>query len=181
MRSLILSVCAMRACSVGATLFIVYTQDLRFTQWTANNEDIVSLVKTQLIQFFLATELDRKSQINMETLMLTDHLPASCQCFKELSFWIAEMSLQKLHYWITKGKHSPHQVQTQGRNQWKSLSKHVAVAFNGIICEGKLAVNTFEFTPGFSLQNKPQSFTARVKAKPFHFHQTEFALVEASL
>lgn len=82
MRSLILCVYG-----VGATLFIVYTQVLRFTQWTANNEDIVSLVKTQLIQFFLATELDRKSQINMnETLMLTDHLPAICQRFKELSF-----------------------------------------------------------------------------------------------
>ncbi len=98
----------MQACCVGATLLIVYTQDLRFAQWTANNEDIVSLVKPQLIQFFLATELDTKSQINMETSLLTDHLPAICQHFKELSFRVFPEMTQLNHI----GKHYPHQVQT---------------------------------------------------------------------
>lgn len=129
-----MSVCAMQACGVGATLLIVYTRDLRFAQWTANNEDIVSLEKTQLIQFFLATELHRKSQINMETSMLTDHLSAICQHFKELSFRIVHVfaEITQLNH---KGKHSPHQVQTQGRNQWKCLSKNIAVTINGIVSE----------------------------------------------
>lgn len=39
----------MQACGVGATALIVYTQDLRFAQWTPNNEDIVSLGKTQVL------------------------------------------------------------------------------------------------------------------------------------
>lgn len=106
----------MQACGVGATALIVYTQDLRFAQWTPNNEDIVSLVKTQLIQFFLATELDRKSQINMETSMLTDHLPAICQHFKELSFRIVHV-FPEITYLNHIGKHNPHQVKTQGKNQ----------------------------------------------------------------
>lgn len=51
------------------------------------------LVKTQAIQLILAMELDRKCQINMETLMLTDHLLTIRQCFKKHLFEL-HLSLQ---------------------------------------------------------------------------------------
>lgn len=72
----------MQVRDVGAMFFIVKIPG------SLNGQPIMGhcLVKTQAIQFILATELDRKCQINMETLMLTDHLLAICQCFKEPSF-----------------------------------------------------------------------------------------------
>lgn len=133
----------------------------------------------QPIQFILATDRDRKCQINMET-SLDVNWPVACHLSELQRDASLKCTCLCRNYTLKSQRKTQRASDADsgwGKNsfQLKSWSKHIAVKHQWRCFQWNLAVNTFECTPGFltgfSRYNKPQPFIARIKAKAVCHHQ----------